>query len=32
MNPLVFNGAVDPEWMPDGRFWYRNQTPGAAST
>lgn len=27
MNPLVFNGAVDPEWLPDGRFWYRNQTP-----
>ena len=30
MNPLVFNGAVDPEWQPDGRFWYRNETPGGS--
>ena len=27
LNPLVFNGAVEPEWLPDGRFWYRNLTP-----
>ena len=27
MDPLVLNGAVEPEWLPDGRFWYRNETP-----
>ncbi len=26
-DPLLFNGAVEPEWLPDGRFWYRNRTP-----
>ncbi len=26
MSPLVLNGAVGPEWMPDGRFWYRNSS------
>ncbi|HEY2804455.1 MAG TPA: DPP IV N-terminal domain-containing protein [Gemmatimonadales bacterium] len=25
-NQLVSNGAVRPVWLPDGRFWYRNQT------
>lgn len=25
--PLVFGGDVDPIWLPDGRFWYRNATP-----
>ena len=23
---LVVGGAVMPHWLPDGRFWYRNQT------
>src|SRR5215831_12355691 len=23
---LVVGGAVAPNWLPDGRFWYRNQT------
>ena len=27
MNPLLLGGTVDPNWMPDGRFWYRNQAP-----
>ena len=25
-SPLVFGGAVSPNWMDDGRFWYENQT------
>lgn len=25
-NPLVSNGAVRANWLPDDRFWYRNQT------
>jgi hypothetical protein len=24
-NPLVLHGDVRPNWLPDGRFWYRNQ-------
>jgi len=24
--PLVSNGAVRANWLPDDRFWYRNQT------
>jgi dipeptidyl aminopeptidase/acylaminoacyl peptidase len=27
-NPLVYGGAVSPEWLDDGRFWYRNDIPG----
>ena len=27
---LVFGAEVSPEWLPDGRFWYRNTTPGGA--
>src|SRR6188474_3427885 len=23
VNPLVLNSGVRPNWMPDGRFWYR---------
>ena len=30
MNPLVFNAAIEPEWLPDARFWYRNETPGGS--
>ncbi|MGH7483071.1 MAG: DPP IV N-terminal domain-containing protein [Longimicrobiales bacterium] len=25
--PLVFGASVDAVWLPDGRFWYRNDTP-----
>ena len=25
-NPLVSNGSVRANWLPDDRFWYRNQT------
>ena len=25
---LVFGGSVQPQWMDDGRFWYRNNVPG----
>src|SRR5215472_13759844 len=25
VNQLVSNGAVRATWLPDGRFWYRNQ-------
>ena len=24
-NPLVLNAGVRPNWLPDGRFWYRTQ-------
>src|SRR6516225_959332 len=24
---LVVGGSVSPNWLSDGRFWYRNQTP-----
>ena len=26
-SPLVFGGSVQPQWLPDGRFWYRNRIP-----
>jgi len=26
MNGLVVGGAVNPVWLGDGRFWYRNTT------
>src|SRR3954464_8659794 len=26
LNGLVVGGSVLPNWLPDGRFWYRNQT------
>jgi len=29
-NQLVFGGSVQPQWMDDGRFWYRNSVPGGA--
>ena len=29
-NGLVFGGVVAPVWLSDGRFWYRNTTPGGA--
>jgi dipeptidyl aminopeptidase/acylaminoacyl peptidase len=27
VNGLVVGGVVAPNWLPDGRFWYRNATP-----
>ena len=24
--PLVFNSSVSPNWLDDGRMWYRNNT------
>ena len=27
-NPLVYGATVRPQWMDDGRFWYRNTVPG----
>jgi dipeptidyl aminopeptidase/acylaminoacyl peptidase len=30
-NPLVFRTTVRPNWLPDGRFWYRNANPGDTS-
>ena len=24
VNPLVYNGIVHAQWLPDGRFWYRD--------
>ena len=27
VNPLVSSGTVRANWLPDDRFWYRNQTP-----
>lgn len=26
--PLVHGASVEPEWMPDGRFWYENDIAG----
>lgn len=26
LNGLVIGGDVNPNWLPDGRFWYRSQT------
>jgi dipeptidyl aminopeptidase/acylaminoacyl peptidase len=31
VNPLVLHGAVRPNWLPDGRFWYRVQTESGPS-
>lgn len=25
--PLAYGTSVEPEWLPDGRFWYRNRIP-----
>src|ERR1043165_4091577 len=30
VNPLVIGGTVQPTWLPDGRFWYRNATDSQA--
>jgi dipeptidyl aminopeptidase/acylaminoacyl peptidase len=30
--PLVFGLTVQPTWLADGRFWYRNTTAGGAET
>ena len=27
-SPLVFGASVQPNWLPGGRFWYRNTVPG----
>ncbi len=27
VDPLVYGASVRPTWLPDGRFWYRNQIP-----
>ncbi len=27
-DPLVYRATVSPEWLDDGRFWYRNDVPG----
>ena len=27
---LVFRASVQPNWLPGGRFWYRNTVPGGA--
>lgn len=27
-NPLVYGATVRPQWLDDGRFWYRNTIPG----
>ncbi len=29
-SPLVFGASVQPNWLPGGRFWYRNTVPGGA--
>ncbi len=29
-SPLVFGASVQPNWLPGGRFWYRNTIPGGA--
>jgi dipeptidyl aminopeptidase/acylaminoacyl peptidase len=31
VNPLVAGVNVRPSWLPDGRLWYRNTTPGGSS-
>jgi dipeptidyl-peptidase-4 len=28
--PLVHGGSVRPQWLEDGRFWYRNAVPGGS--
>lgn len=30
VNPLVYRGAVRPNWLDDDRFWYRNAIPEGA--
>jgi len=30
MAPLMVGGTVRPEWLPDGRFWYRAQSTAGA--
>ncbi len=30
--PLVFGLTVQPTWLPDGRFWYRNTSDGTTET
>ena len=30
MNPLVYGTGVRPNWVEDGRFWYRNAFPGGS--
>ena len=30
-NPLVFHEVTEPNWMPDGRFWYRDIGPKGIS-
>ncbi len=27
VNPLVYHTVKDPQWLPDGRFWYRDLGP-----
>ena len=29
-SPLLFGASVQPNWLPGGRFWYRNTVPGGA--
>jgi dipeptidyl aminopeptidase/acylaminoacyl peptidase len=29
-SPLVYGASVNPRWLADGRFWYRNTIPGGA--
>ena len=29
-SPLVLGASVQPNWLPGGRFWYRNTIPGGA--
>ncbi|MHB0949260.1 MAG: S9 family peptidase [Gemmatimonadaceae bacterium] len=31
VNPLVSGVNLRPTWLPDGRLWYRNTTPGGGS-
>ncbi len=28
--PLVYGASVRPEWLADGRFWYRSDVPGGS--
>ena len=32
VDPLVSGASVRPTWLPDGRFWYRNQIPAEATS
>src|SRR5579863_9799141 len=31
VDPLVYHTVKDPQWLPDGRFWYRDLGPGGAT-